>query len=216
MSTAGPGGNRRRPFNEGAHVSSVTEGDEFSRLLDAASRGDERAWDRLLRDLIGPLRGYLRLRGAAEPDDLVNETLLRTARHLRRFRGDEEGFRSWVFTIAHHLLVDDRRRRRRRPAHVGLEAEMEGDASLPTAVDDLDSAWTLTDLRALVAQLTPDQRDVVLLRVVGGFSVAEVATIVGKEPNAIKQLQHRGVHSLRRMLEAARERERAADGEAAR
>jgi len=196
-------------------MSSVTEGDGFSRLLDAASRGDERAWDRLLRDLIGPLRGYLRLRGAAEPDDLVNETLLRTARHLRRFQGDEEGFRSWVFTIAHHLLVDDRRRRRRRPTHVGLDIDQEGAASLP-ATDDLDSAWTLTDLRALVAQLTPDQRDVVLLRVVAGFSVNEVATIVGKEPNAVKQLQHRGVHALRRLLEAARERERAADGEAAR
>ena len=197
-------------------MSSVTEGDGFSRLLDAASRGDERAWDQLLRDLISPLRGYLRLRGASEPDDLVNETLLRTARHLRRFRGDEEGFRSWVFTIAHHLLVDDRRRRRRQPTHVGLAVDLESEAVLPVSVPELDADGTVPDLRGLVAQLTPDQRDVVLLRVVGGFSLAEVATIVGKEPNAVKQLQHRGVHALRRLLEAARERERAADGEAAR
>jgi RNA polymerase sigma-70 factor (ECF subfamily) len=179
---------------------------DFDAVLAAARRGDQRAWDRLLRHLMGPLLGYLRLRGAPEPDDLVNEVLLRAARNLRRFEGDRDQFRSWIFTIAHHLLVDDRRRRRR---HLG-DDEPAGD----DAESSLEAAWGDAHVQDLLGRLTADQANVLLLRVVGDFSILEVAAIVGKEPNAVKQLQYRGMRTLRRLL--AREPHAAADGEAAR
>jgi RNA polymerase sigma factor (sigma-70 family) len=188
--------------------------DAFTAILTAARRGDERAWDRLLRELMGPLLGYLRLRGAPEPDDLVNEVLLRAARNLHRFEGDRDQFRSWIFTIAHHLLVDDRRRRRRRFDVVSLDhlgsAEPRGDE----ADGPLEAGWGDRHVQDLLGRLTPDQRDVLLLRVVGEFSIIEAASIVGKEPNAVKQLQYRGMRTLRRLL--VRERQAAADREAAR
>jgi RNA polymerase sigma factor (sigma-70 family) len=190
--------------------------DGFTRVLDAARAGDERAWDLLLRHLMGPLLGYLRLRGAPEPDDLVNEVLLRAARNLAGFEGDRDRFRSWIFTIAHHLLVDDRRRRRRRLDVVGLDhlgdAEPAGDD--PEAPLELE--WGNHHVQDLLGRLTPDQRDVLLLRVVGELSIAEVAAIVGKEPNAVKQLQYRGMRTLRRLLTREREHLPLTDGEAAR
>jgi RNA polymerase sigma factor (sigma-70 family) len=178
-------------------------------VLSAARRGDEWAWDRLLRGLAAPLLGYLRLRGAADPDDLANEVLFRAARGIRNFDGDQDRFRSWVFTIAHHLLVDDRRRRGRRLQLVPLD-----DAGMVEPA--FEPAWLDDGVRDLLAQLTPDQRDVVLLRILAGFSTAEVARIVGREPNAVKQLQHRGVVALRRILAGEGDREPAADGEGAR
>ena len=186
----------------------------FTAILTAARTGDERAWDRLLRGLMGPLLGYLRLRGAPEPDDLVNEVLLRAARNLHRFEGDRDQFRSWIFTIAHHLLVDDRRRRRRRfdvvaLDHLGPAEPRGGEADGP-----LEAYWGNLHVQDLLRQLTPDQRDVLLLRVVGEFSIIEAAAIVGKEPNAVKQLQYRGMRTLRRLL--VRERQAAADRETAR
>jgi RNA polymerase sigma factor (sigma-70 family) len=188
--------------------------DAFTGVLAAARKGDERAWDQLLRHLMGPLLGYLRLRGAAEPDDLVSEVLLRAARNLHRFEGDRDQFRSWIFTIAHHLLVDDRRRRRRRFDVVALDhigaAEPAGD----DADQPLEAHWGDLHVQDLLRQLTPDQRDVLLLRVVGEFSILEAAAVVGKEPNAVKQLQYRGMRTLRRLL--VRERQAAADREAAR
>jgi RNA polymerase sigma factor (sigma-70 family) len=188
--------------------------DAFAVLLADARRGDQRAWDQLLRNLMGPLLGYLRLRGAPEPDDLVNEVLLRAARNLNGFAGDRDQFRSWIFTIAHHLLVDDRRRRRRRFDVVALDhlgaAEPVGDE----ADQPLEARWGDAHVQDLLRQLTPDQRDVLLLRVVGEFSIIEAAAVVGKEPNAVKQLQYRGMRTLRRLL--VRERQAAADREAAR
>lgn len=73
-------------------------GDGFTRVLERAREGDEIAWTALYDDLSGPLLGYLRGRGAPEPEDQLGETFLQVARDLPRFDGDETGFRSWVFT----------------------------------------------------------------------------------------------------------------------
>ena len=51
-----------------------------------------------------------------------------------------------------------------------------------------------------LAQLTPDQREVILLRVVADLSVADAAEVLGKQPGAIKTLQRRALASLRRLL----------------
>jgi RNA polymerase sigma factor (sigma-70 family) len=84
-------------------------------LLAAAQTGAEWAWDRIYRDLAPPVRGYLVAHGAVEPDDLLGEVWLQVARNIGTFAGDEAGFRSWVFMVAHHRLIDERRRRARRP-----------------------------------------------------------------------------------------------------
>src|SRR3954452_2754943 len=87
----------------------------FDDVLAAAQAGAAWAFETLYRDLSPVVTGYLRLHGAAEPDDLANETFLGVFTGLAGFRGEEEALRAWVFTIAHHRLVDDWRRRSRRP-----------------------------------------------------------------------------------------------------
>jgi RNA polymerase sigma-70 factor (ECF subfamily) len=59
---------------------------------------------------------------------------------------------------------------------------------------------------ARVANLTPDQAEVVLLRVIGGFTVDDVAAIVGKTPGSIRVLQHRGLKRLAEDLAGERAR----------
>jgi RNA polymerase sigma-70 factor (ECF subfamily) len=56
---------------------------------------------------------------------------------------------------------------------------------------------------ALVAELPPDQAEVVALRVLGGLEVAEVARIVGKRPGAVRVLAHRGLRRLAKQVEGA-------------
>src|SRR5690606_30856578 len=55
---------------------------------------------------------------------------------------------------------------------------------------------------ALLAQLPPDQRDVLLLRIVGGLSAEEAGNVLGKRPGAIRALQLRGLRRLRRLIES--------------
>ena len=87
---------------------------EFESAVEAAQAGAEWAWSRLYAELSGPVFGYLRSRGAVEPEDLLGEVFVQVARNIGSFRGDARSFRSWVFTIAHHRLIDERRYRAAR------------------------------------------------------------------------------------------------------
>lgn len=95
-------------------------GASFDSILTAAREGAPWAWIEIYRDLAPAVLGYLRGRGADEPDDLLGQVFLDVVRGLRSFAGDERDFRAWVFTIAHRDLLDERRRRRRRPAEPAL------------------------------------------------------------------------------------------------
>jgi RNA polymerase sigma-70 factor (ECF subfamily) len=74
-------------------------GTTFPEVLAAAQAGAGWAFEVIYRDLAPALTGYLRLQGAAEPDDLASETFIGVFTGLRAFRGDEAGLRAWVFTI---------------------------------------------------------------------------------------------------------------------
>jgi RNA polymerase sigma-70 factor (ECF subfamily) len=177
---------------------------EFDTLLEAAKAGEQWAWTELFRDLAPPVFGYLRVRGAWDPDDVAGEVFLRVARGLVTFEGDERSFRSWVFTITRRLLFDESRRLGRRPRTTSVDVVTEHRSERawlsPGPDEQAERSWDAESAVALVGRLTRDQREVVSLRILGGFSIDEVAEIVGKEPNAVKQLQHRGVAALRRLV----------------
>jgi RNA polymerase sigma-70 factor (ECF subfamily) len=169
---------------------------EFTSVVEAARSGAEWAWTRLYGELAGPVAGYMRSRGAVETDDLVGEVFLQVARNISTFDGDGRAFRSWVFTIAHHRVIDERRARARRPVdtvEVDESVAATGDAE-QEALEDLGTERALS----LLGGLTPAQRDVLLLRIIGDLSLHEVARVLGRRPGAVKALQRRGLAALRR------------------
>jgi RNA polymerase sigma factor (sigma-70 family) len=172
----------------------------FDGVLDAARSGAPWAFERLWTDLSSAVAGYLRGQGAAEPDDLTSEVFLGVFAGLKSFVGSEEKFRSWVFTIAHHRLVDERRRTVRRnwttTADLSILDQMGGDAE-SDALDVLGNQR----VAELCAGLSPDQREVLLLRVVGDLTVEQVATILGKTVGGVKATQRRALSSLRKSIE---------------
>jgi RNA polymerase sigma factor (sigma-70 family) len=118
-------------------------------------------------------------------------------RSLHRFEGDEPGFRSWVFTIAHRRLIDARRASLRRPVELAPAEDLE--PSLPPADDEpflLERAGT-AEVLALLDRLGDDQREVLVLRLVAGFTTAEVAEVTGRSTEAVKGLAKRGLARLR-------------------
>ena len=173
---------------------------DFDEVLDAARRGDSRAYRDLYDGLAGRVCGYLSVHGASDPEDLTSEVFLRVFRGLARFEGGERQFRSWVFTIAHHLLLDDRRRSAARVTTSAFDGVAEdrlagGDVE-DEAIDHLRTDW----VRDALAQLSPDQRQVLTLRVVGDLTVEQVARITRKPVGAVKALQRRGLATLRRQM----------------
>ena len=164
-------------------------------MLEAARAGDEWAWSRLYGELAGPVLGYLRVRGAAEPEDLLGEVFLQVARNLSSFSGDATGFRSWIFTIAHRRMIDERRASGRR--RLELVVDRESGPSQDPALIVMDRL-TEERIAATLQCLVPDQRDVLLLRIMGGITVEEVAIILGKTIGAVKALQRRALQAIKR------------------
>lgn len=174
-------------------------GTNFPGILAAARTGAEWAWTGIYRDLSPSVLGYLRARGASEPEDLAAEVFLQVVRDLPRFDGTEQDFRAWVFVIAHNRLVDEGRRRARRP--VELQAEVEAGTCESDEVEtQVLHAAASSRVRRIIEQLASDQRDVLLLRVLGDFTVEEVARVVGKSAGAVKALQRRGLATIRLSL----------------
>ena len=180
-------------------------GQQFDQVLGAAREGAGWAAERLWRSLAPAVAGYLRVQGASEPDDLTSEVFVGVFRNLRSFAGDEERFRAWVFTIAHRRLLDERRRAARQPRQFPLPHPSAGAPAVAgaaaSAEQDAFRRLGADRVRRVCDRLPPDQRDVLVLRLVGGLTIDEVATTVGKSPGAVKSLQHRAVASLRKILD---------------
>ena len=174
---------------------------EFQSVLEAARAGADWAWAQIYRDLAGPVTGYLRSRGAREPEDLTNEAFLRAARGVKHFTGDAASFRSWVFVIAHRQLIDERRYHGRRPDFTDLDAvgiSLDADGDVETeAIEVLVTAEIVEAFHTLTA----GQRDVLALRIIAGLSLQETAQVMGKRTGAVKAMQHRALEALKRVFD---------------
>jgi RNA polymerase sigma-70 factor (ECF subfamily) len=182
-------------------------GADFDQALLQARAGGPEAFARLWRDLHPPLLRYLRVFSPGDADDIASETWLQVVKGLGRFTGNEAAFRGWVFTIARHKAVDDARAHARR--HELLAAEVPDgmvvdltDTGGDPVTEVLEHQSTDAALR-LIATLPTEQAEVVVLRVVAGFDAAEVATIIGTTPGAVRVASHRGLRQLAHQLEAA-------------
>ena len=89
-------------------------GEQFPDVLNAARSGAPWALERLYREFHPAVLAFLRARAPADAEDLASEVFIAVAEGLRRFEGDEDGFRSWLFTITYRQVGQLRRRMGRR------------------------------------------------------------------------------------------------------
>lgn len=174
-------------------------GSGFAEVLAAAKAGGEWAWERLFASVAAQVCGYLSAQGAADPENLTGEVLLGLVGGIGKFDGDESQFRSWVFVMAHHRLVDERRRHRRSANLTGVARTPEHGAAADSHVLERlsESEWA-----ERLDQLSDDQRDVIVLRIVVGLSTEETARVLGKRSGTVRVLQHRALGRLREIVSA--------------
>lgn len=168
-------------------------GSDFPEVLAAAQAGADWAITRLFHEHDPGLRRYLRGRAHGVGDDLAQDVWIAAARNLRSFRGDESALRAWLFSIARSKVIDHARRVGRRPEHLTDPHEMDVPSTGASANEEVVAYEAVLEL---VAGLSVEQADILLLRVVGGFSVEEVAGMVGKRAGAVRVAQHRALRRL--------------------
>jgi RNA polymerase sigma-70 factor (ECF subfamily) len=172
--------------------------DDFAARMAAARVGDRDAVADLWRAehprLVRVLRGLVG--DAAE--DVASQTWLEVMGLLGRFEGDERGFRALLFTIARRRVADHRRTLRRKPAVPMAPDDIAAGTPLHRdAGRDVAAASEGVEAVALIRAMLPaHQAEIVLLRVVAGLSVDDVAEIVGRSPGAVRVQQHPALRRL--------------------
>ena len=171
--------------------------DALNGLVARARAGHDEALEGLYRELHPALVGFLTGLAPLEAEDLAAETWIDAAGCLGSFAGDGADFRRLLFTIARRRAIDDGRKRRRRRTEPSDLTDLPGLAAAddPGAlVADVDSSRRA--IRQIADLLRPDEAEIVLLRVVAGLTVGEVARVVGRSPASISLLQHRALRRL--------------------
>ena len=158
-----------------------------------AQTGDEDALRFLYLRFSGNVYGYVAsiVTDLHDAEDVTQQIFAKLLVTLPKYEGRDVPFSAWILRIAHNAAIDCVRARRSTPVAEVRSPELE----------DLDvSRERGRDLREALATLPDDQRDVIVLRFVGGFDAREVALRIGRSEMAVHGLQHRGRRALQSEL----------------
>ena len=166
-----------------------------------AAQADRAAFATIYRRYLDPVYGYsfYLLGDHHDAEDATERTFLAALGAIDRYRDEGATFRSWLFRIAHNQLANALRARSRQRT-ASLESVPE-----PVGSDDPASMVTVADdarrLRAAVALLAEDRRQVVALRFVEGLTAREIGDVLGRSEGAVRVLQHRALRELAMLLD---------------
>ena len=139
---------------------------------------------------------YYRVGDQLVAEDLTSEVFLKMIQALPGFRPGPALFRGWLLQIARNLAIDHFRRKAAHP----IEPIQEDITSGEKVVEIVERGLNSLLLRESLSQLNEEQRDVILLRFIEGFSIHQTAATLHKSEDAIKGLQRRALMSLREVL----------------
>ncbi|ANN15658.1 RNA polymerase subunit sigma-70 [Amycolatopsis orientalis] len=176
-------------------------------LIRAAIDGDRRAVGSLLallrpivfRYCAGRLGGTTR--GISSADDCAQEVLMAVLLALPRYNYRDDSFLPYVFGIASHKVADVRRNLARDPSAPVPDPEPDQDGPWNPTFEEVEKADRSRRMSRLFKFLSAKQRDVLVLRVILGFSAEETAVALGMaSAGAVRVTQHRALNELRRVL----------------
>ena len=169
-----------------------------------AQKGDAAAFAVLYEDYYDRIFRYVSFKtgNSLEAEDITAEVFVKMLESIDSFRWQGYQFSSWLFRIAHNLVVDHFRKRGRRHIVALDDAPAAATEYNPDLDRKLDVDMSMVPVQEAMKDLTDLQREVISLRFAAGLSVAETARAVGKKDNAVKALQHAGIKKLRGILSA--------------
>ena len=185
---------------DGSRSKSSRKRDEEARLIQRAQEGDQTAITKLYRSHVDAVYRYVwaRVRDETVAEDLTAQVFLKALEGLPTYNHSGKPFLAWLYRIAYARIVDHWRQQERR-VEVPLDETLPASEPRPSALLEIEADWVMAI--DLLAQLTDDQQDVLMLRFIGEMSLAQVAETLGKTVGATKAIQHRALASLARMLQ---------------
>ncbi len=178
------------------HVPTDNNADDAA--LVAAAKRERSAFAPLYQRYADPVYRYcLRRLGSREAaEDATAQVFMKALAALPAYREESPSFRSWLFAVAHNVLVDTERAH--RPSFLLEEAAAVAD-SAPGPEAAALSAEARAEVRSLLAAVAPDQRRVLELRL-AGLTTVEIAAVLGCSPRAVRAAQFRAATRLRALM----------------
>jgi RNA polymerase sigma-70 factor (ECF subfamily) len=168
-------------------------------LLQRARNFEEAALTEIYDQFSSDLYRYaMRLLGDQNlAEDCVAETFSRFLHALQRGGGPREHLRAYLYRVAHNWITDHYRRKeiqQKEYLHEESAIEMEDPSSI------VHQQMEVEKIREALQILTPDQRQVIILKFLQGWNNQEIGAAIDKPVGAVKSLQHRGLAALKRVL----------------
>lgn len=176
-------------------------------LVSRCLRGDETAWEELVRENTRKVYGlcYRFTNSGQEAQDLTQEVFLRVFRTLRTFRSTEGSFATWLARVTRNLLIDHYRRTRQERVTDSIEEQLpmlEEEGAAASARPDQAVAGREAGeiLQATLQKLSPDLREAVILRDLQEMEYREIAEVLQIPEGTVKSRINRGRAELARLL----------------
>ena len=133
----------------------------------------------------------------SDAEDIAGDVFLKALKSLDSYEERGVPMQAWLFRIAHNLVVDYLRKKSRFSTVPVEMTELPGDSD-PEAL--AAQSIEMEKVRQAMTQLTPDQRQVIGMRFLGGLTSKEVAAIMKKSDGAVREMQRAAIERLRGVL----------------
>jgi RNA polymerase sigma-70 factor, ECF subfamily len=191
--------------NTASIAASRTIAAELDRLIGPAASGDQRAVTEVVRIVHPLIRRYCAARlgsgGNAylTVDDVAQEILMATVQALPRYRDQGKSFLAFVYGISANKIADAFRKAHQHPS-ISVP-EFPDEASTAAGPEEMALvSERRRETRQLMEVLAPAHREVLVMRIVLGWTAAETAEAIGTSPGVVRVMQHRALNKLRAEL----------------
>ncbi|ALC81449.1 MULTISPECIES: RNA polymerase sigma factor SigX [Bacillus] len=150
---------------------------------------------------------FYMVKDKSQAEDLVQEVYIRVLKSYKNFEG-RSSEKTWLLSIARHVAIDwFRKQQTLRQRMLGTfdwdKQEIKDSQQLPDEL--VEQNENLQEIYNALDECTIDQRSVIILRFIHGFSISETAEALTFSESKVKTTQHRGLKSLRKHLELLKE-----------
>lgn len=175
--------------------------EEIEELVAVSKRGDSSAFGKLYDLFVNQIYRYVYYRvGKEEAEDLTELVFLKTWENIRQYKSGKRSFSSWIFRIAHNVVVDYYRSNNyQAELHENIKDERLEMQTMERAHRHFDQSLLNEAMRGL----KDHYRQIIILKYINELSYEEIGYIMGKSQASLRILQFRALKSLRNILESS-------------
>ena len=192
--------NKRNTNQRGINEPEIVQEDrnlEIENLVVQAIQGNVEAFGELYTYHVKKIYRYVyyNVHNTTGAEDITQEVFLKAWKAIKSCKGKEKTFSSWLYRIAHNLIIDRLRKSQKQSSH---EAELPED--IRDTSDGMEISLENRDLLKVIELLPPNQRQVIIMKFIDEMDNREIAETLGKSTGAIRILQMRALEALRQNL----------------